>query len=442
MKRSVVNSGFLPPKKEEKPTLMVGSLGWSPVRSSVGGEAELAALLGPVFGEGLGQLGQREPVGFLAVDQGFHDVGGQSRQLEDAGHIRAIDVEGTGKLADGLDLAGFEDVDPGKGPSQRLEDGRLHRLLRPGDISIQGLGSDDRLAAAHAPDQHRDVDLQVAVVGNGNGRLHFHRLALRSVTSHARPASSAMSVVSPLVRAGGAAHDHAHHPPRGCAGYRKQRIPLHTPAPGAQRDTARRSECMNIGDTAKLTNPQDSGFGRTESAPAGRGPGTARVNTNPEDSPETILRLFVYGTLKRGYWNHQRFCAQARSIEPAVAWGRLYHLHAGFPALEVPEELILARGSVDPLADACRQHEIGTPRFGRPTGDWDLIHGELVTFTDPQRDLPPIDRLEGFRLGGHSMYQRVMVAVLCGRTSIPAWTYWMPCPPYAERVASGEWLRP
>ena len=169
---------------------------------------------------------------------------------------------------------------------------------------------------------------------------------------------------------------------------------------------------------------------------------TAKLNTNPEDTPETILRLFVYGTLKRGYWNHQRFCAQARSVEPAVVWGRLYHLHAGFPALEVPEGLILARGTADPLADARRQEDIGTPRFGRPTGDWDLIHGELVTFTDPQRDLPPIDRLEGFRPGGHSMYQRVMVAVLCGRTSIPAWTYWMPCPPYAERVASGQWLRP
>ena len=35
-----------------------------------------------------------------------------------------------------------------------------------------------------------------------------------------------------------------------------------------------------------------------------------------------------------------------------------------------------------------------------------------------------------------------MVAVLCKRTSFPAWTYWMPCPSYAERVASGEWLRP
>ena len=44
---------------------------------------------------------------------------------------------------------------------------------------------------------------------------------------------------------------------------------------------------------------------------------TAKLNTNPKDTPETILRLFVYGTLKRGYWNHQRFCAQARSIEPA-----------------------------------------------------------------------------------------------------------------------------
>ena len=169
---------------------------------------------------------------------------------------------------------------------------------------------------------------------------------------------------------------------------------------------------------------------------------SSKLNTNPEDSPETILRLFVYGTLKRGYWNHQRFCAQARSIEPAVVWGRLYDLHAGFPALEVPEGLILARGTADPLADARRQQEIGTPRFGRPTGDWDLIHGELVTFTDPQRDLPPIDRLEGFRPDGQSMYQRVMVAVLSGRTSITAWTYRMPRIDTGSRLGSGVWHRP
>ena len=159
---------------------------------------------------------------------------------------------------------------------------------------------------------------------------------------------------------------------------------------------------------------------------------TFSINPQSEIPNPQLLRLFVYGTLKRGYWNHQRFCAQARSIEPAVVWGRLYHLHAGFPALEVPEGLILARGSVDPLADARRQQEIGTPRFGRPTGDWDLIHGELVTFTDPQRDLPPIDRLEGFRPGGHSMYQRVMVAVLCARTPISAYLYAMQ---HAEKIS-------
>jgi hypothetical protein len=81
------------------------------------------------------------------------------------------------------------------------------------------------------------------------------------------------------------------------------------------------------------------------------------------------------------------------------------------------------------------------PRLGLTTGDWDLIHGELVTFTNLQRDLPPIDRLEGFRHGGHSMYHRVMVAVLCWRTSIPAWTYWMPRVENGTRLDSSVWHR-
>ena len=161
-----------------------------------------------------------------------------------------------------------------------------------------------------------------------------------------------------------------------------------------------------------------------------------RENPQSEIPNQQSLRLFVYGTLKRGYWNHQRFCAQARNIEPAVVWGRLYHLHAGFPALEVPEGLILGRGTADPLADASRQQEIGTPRFGRPTGDGDLIHGELVTITDPLRDLPPIDRLEGFRPGGHSMYQRVMVAAARGSIACAVWTYTMYAPQNGHRVTN------
>jgi len=86
--------------------------------------------------------------------------------------------------------------------------------------------------------------------------------------------------------------------------------------------------------------------------------------------------------------------------------------------------------------DALRQQKIGTPRFGRPTGDWDLIHGELVTFTDPQRNLPPIDLLEGFRPGGQSMYQRVMVPAARGSIACAVWTYTMHAPQNGERITN------
>ena len=68
---------------------------------------------------------------------------------------------------------------------------------------------------------------------------------------------------------------------------------------------------------------------------------------------------------------------------------------------------------------------------------------ELVTFTDPQRDLPPIDRLEGFRPGGHSMYQRVMVAAGCRNASIAVWIYRMARVTNGERIDRewrGEWV--
>jgi gamma-glutamylcyclotransferase (GGCT)/AIG2-like uncharacterized protein YtfP len=156
------------------------------------------------------------------------------------------------------------------------------------------------------------------------------------------------------------------------------------------------------------------------------------------------LRLFVYGTLKKGFWNFDRFCTRVTSIEPATTWGRLYQLPAGFPALEVPESSIPATGTADPLADTRTQNAIQLPEnaMTQPEGDWDLVHGELMTFANPGFDLPPIDRLEGFRPGGHSMYQRVMVAVLCGRTPIPAWTYWMPRIDTGNRLGTGVWHRP
>ncbi|MHB8115588.1 MAG: hypothetical protein ACYDC7_01695 [Acidithiobacillus ferrivorans] len=67
---------------------------------------------------------------------------------------------------------------------------------------------------------------------------------------------------------------------------------------------------------------------------------------------------------------------------------------------------------------------------------WDPIHGELVIFIDPQRGLPPIDRLEGLRPGGLSMYQRVMVAATKGSIACAVWTYTMNVPQNGERITS------
>ena len=136
------------------------------------------------------------------------------------------------------------------------------------------------------------------------------------------------------------------------------------------------------------------------------------------------ITLFVYGTLKSGRWTtareangeqaagmaegrhcrrqgatfHDRFCHNAVDIRPATTVGRLYALPAGYPALEIPEKTILAHGTDDPLADARTLAEFPAPGVVMPEveGDWDMVHGELITFADPARDLPPIDGLEGF----------------------------------------------
>ena len=153
------------------------------------------------------------------------------------------------------------------------------------------------------------------------------------------------------------------------------------------------------------------------------------------------LRLFVYGTLKKGFWNHDRFCTRAISIEPATTWGRLYQLPAGFPALEVPESSILTTGTDDPLADTRTQSAIELPEYGmtRPEGDWCLVHGELMTFANPGFDLPPIDRLEAFDPNGRCVYTRILVAVETNDLIRPVWLYNYKLGHNTERIASGRW---
>jgi len=118
------------------------------------------------------------------------------------------------------------------------------------------------------------------------------------------------------------------------------------------------------------------------------------------------MTIFVYGTLMRRQANH-RFCKRAKSIEEAVVCGKLYQLPPGYPALQVPGESVLMTGSKDVFADDQDQYrENNDMDFEFKIYDgWGTVHGELVTFSDPERDVIPIDKLEGVPF----YYDRVLV---------------------------------
>ncbi len=151
-----------------------------------------------------------------------------------------------------------------------------------------------------------------------------------------------------------------------------------------------------------------------------------------------LLKIFVYGTLKRGQRNHDRFCRGVLEVEEATLRGRLYDLPFGFPALVVPEQTVRAVGTMYYASDARSS--------GRPAeqGIEDLagsvVHGELMTFDDPEERLPAIDGLEGYRPGERGFYKRVLVPVsLSGAgANILAWAYAVEGAP-GVYVPGGHW---
>ncbi|WP_236738930.1 gamma-glutamylcyclotransferase family protein [Chroogloeocystis siderophila] len=61
--------------------------------------------------------------------------------------------------------------------------------------------------------------------------------------------------------------------------------------------------------------------------------------------------VFVYGTLKPGETNYQRYCAdKVLTVKPAIAFGQLYHLPFGYPAMTAGENRV--QGFVLSFADA------------------------------------------------------------------------------------------
>jgi gamma-glutamylcyclotransferase (GGCT)/AIG2-like uncharacterized protein YtfP len=137
------------------------------------------------------------------------------------------------------------------------------------------------------------------------------------------------------------------------------------------------------------------------------------------------LTLFAYGTLKRGHSNHERFCRGVLDVREATARGRLYDLPFGFPALVVPKEDVRAEGTSDYPADARESGPSPDACIPKASLGWDVIHGEILTFGDPEERLPSVDGLEGYRPGEPSLYRRILIptAPSGAKRAVLAWTY-------------------
>ena len=149
---------------------------------------------------------------------------------------------------------------------------------------------------------------------------------------------------------------------------------------------------------------------------------------------ERTMSFFLYGTLRPGGTRHSLVAPYLVSSAMARVWGRLYHLDAGYPALELPEAIIQLHGTADPVADATRAAAMPVPEQVRPKGDWDWVHGDVVKLRDPRIAVPLLDDYEGFRPGGVGLYNRVLAVIEAGGGPVLAWTYTQPPPVAGTRL--------
>jgi gamma-glutamylcyclotransferase (GGCT)/AIG2-like uncharacterized protein YtfP len=149
--------------------------------------------------------------------------------------------------------------------------------------------------------------------------------------------------------------------------------------------------------------------------------------------PADMLIMFVYGTLKRGERNHERYCSGARRVEEGAVRGRLYDLpHFAYPELIVPEESVRAFGTNEYAGDVVLQERVSRGR--QRTLEGPMVFGEIFFFDDPASRLPAIDRLEGFDpADASSHYRRVLLSVAAEGRTLLAWAY-------AVREPSGTFL--
>jgi gamma-glutamylcyclotransferase (GGCT)/AIG2-like uncharacterized protein YtfP len=158
---------------------------------------------------------------------------------------------------------------------------------------------------------------------------------------------------------------------------------------------------------------------------------------------QKIEGIFVYGTLKRGGRNHDRYFRGPAAVIEAFTCGRLFDLPAGYPALQLPHSFVLHAGSADHAEDALGFEmatgllAVACPARPPPAA---RVFGEWIGGFDIGRVRPELDRLEGFRPGQRSLFYRVLAPVWHqeARAPVPAWVY-VQKQPRGTPVLDGRW---
>lgn len=141
-----------------------------------------------------------------------------------------------------------------------------------------------------------------------------------------------------------------------------------------------------------------------------------------------MLKLFVYGTLKVGEWNHTRMFGgtDIKAVEGATINGLLYDM--GFPALQIDPNQVRLEGTRD-YKDDVKAQDIAVGKELNIT--LKEISGELFHIPD-ESILYSLDMLEGFVPGSkHNAngypYKRFLMEVKLKDGSITsAWVYAAP----------------
>lgn len=132
------------------------------------------------------------------------------------------------------------------------------------------------------------------------------------------------------------------------------------------------------------------------------------------NSRKNLNRVFVYGTLMRGFLNHKRYLeGKISRVTPGKTFGLLYHLPEGYPALIAGNE---------------------------------TIKGEIIEPVDREL-LRSLDRLEDYAEGRScNLYVRDIRNILTeGGEEVSCWVYFYTDERYAVEkgipVTDGDWRK-